>query len=264
MDMMKRIALICLMALASVACSDYNKIVKGDDIQEKFDEAQRLYKAKKFDRCIVLFEQVYQNAPRTEQGELSFFLMAKSYMEDRNYYMAGYFFGAFVQRFPYSSRNEEAFFLTAMSNVRNSPKWSLDQSETYAAIDAVQAFMDKYPNSPLLDSCNALIDQLSYKIEFKEYNKVLAYDKTQNFKAATTSADLFLATYPLSIHAEEVRYIGVCNLYLLAINSIDSKKKERIEETIQRYRNFVADFKDSPYVESLKSLLKPLQKEYEL
>jgi len=43
-----------------------------------------------------------------------------------------------------------------------------------------------------------------------------------------------------------------------------AKKKERIEETIQRYRNFVADFKDSPYAASLKSLLKPLEKEYEL
>jgi len=262
--MMSRIFLFFTLSFIVVACSDYNKILKGDDIQLKFEEAQRLYKSKKYDRCIVLFEQVYQNAPRTEQGELSFFLMAKSYMEDKNYYMAGYFFGAFVQRFPYSVRNEEAFFLTAMSNVRNSPKWSLDQTETYAAIDAVQAFMSKYPDSPLLDSCNTLIDQLSYKIEFKEYNKVLQYDKTQNFKAATTSADIFLSTYPLSVHAEEIRYIGVRNLYQLAVNSIDSKKKERIEETIQRYRNFVADFKDSPYAASLKSLLKPLEKEYEL
>lgn len=262
--MKRHVFLWSLFVLFFSSCSDYNKIVKGDDIQEKFEEAQRLYNDKKYDRCIVLFEQVYQNSPRTEQGELSFFLMAKSYLEDRNYYMAGYFFGAFVQRFPYSQRNEEAFFLTAMSNVRNSPKWSLDQTETYAAIEAVQTFMDKYPDSPLLDSCNALIDQLSYKIEYKEYNKVLQYDKTLNYKAATTAADIFLSTYPLSIHAEEIRYIGVSNLYQLAINSIDSKKKERIEQTIQRYRNFVADFKDSKYIEPLKSLLKPLEKEYEL
>jgi outer membrane protein assembly factor BamD len=189
--------------------------------------------------------------------------MAKSYYEDEDYYMAGYFFGSFVQRYPYSLRSEESFFLTAMCSVQNSPKWSLDQTETYAALNAVQAFIDKYPNSPLVDSCNSIVDALSYKLEFKDFNKVLQYSKTENFKAALAYADIFNGKYPLSIHDEEVQFLAVKNGYYLTINSIESKKKERVEETITRYRNFVSEYPGSEYLNELKVLLKPWQNDYE-
>jgi len=45
--MISRIFLFFTLSLIVVACSDYNKILKGDDIQLKFEEAQRLYKSKK-------------------------------------------------------------------------------------------------------------------------------------------------------------------------------------------------------------------------
>jgi hypothetical protein len=34
---------------------------------------------------------------------------------------------------------------------------------------------------------------------------------------------------------------------LLAINSVEEKKKERIEESIQRYRTFVTEFAQTEY-----------------
>ena len=73
----------------------------------------------------------------------------------------------------------------------------------------MQSFIDKYPNSPLVDSCNTIIDVLSYKLEFKDFNKVLQYSKTENFKAALAYADIFVGKYPLSIRDEEVQFLGV-------------------------------------------------------
>ncbi|MFM7387427.1 MAG: outer membrane protein assembly factor BamD [Bacteroidota bacterium] len=262
---MKRILFLGLLA-ALAACSDYNEVLKGDDYALKFSTANTLYQTESkraYEKAIVLFEQVFQHAPKSKEGETSYFLMAKSYYEKQDYYMAGYYFGSFVQRYPYSMRHEEAFFLTAMCSVNNSPKWSLDQTETYEAINAVQQFVDKYPSSPLIDSCNKIIDELSYKLEYKDYNKVLLYDKTGNYKAAVSYADLFMEKFPLSIHEEEVRSCAIKNGFYLAENSIESKKKERIEETLQRYRTFVDDFPTSSYLASLKVLLKPWEKDYE-
>lgn len=258
-----KIVFVAILIITGSACSTYNEILKGDDFPRKFEYANELFDSKDYDRSIVLYEQVYQNSPKTIEGELSYFKMAKSYYLSEDFYMAGYYFGSFIQRYPYSLRNEEAFFLTAMSGVGNSPKWSLDQTETYGAINSVQQFIDKFPNSPLVDSCNKIIDELLYKLEFKDYNKVVLYDKTGNYKAAKTYSDIFIDKYPLSIHAAEVRYMGVKNAYYLAINSIESKKKERIEESIQRYRNFVADFPLSNYVSELKSLLKEVEGDIE-
>ena len=42
-------------------------------------------------------------------------------------------------------------------------------------------------------------------------------------------------------------YLLVKNSYLLAINSVEEKKKERIEESIQRYRTFVTEFAQTEY-----------------
>lgn len=252
-----------LVVLILSGCSSYSDVLKGDDFAAKFELANGLHEEGDYDKCIVLYEQVYQHAPKSSEGELSYYKMAKSYYEDGDYYMAGYFFGSFIQRYPYSLRNEESYFLTAMCSVNNSPKWSLDQTETYAALNAVQSFIDKYPNSPLLDSCNTIIDELSYKLEFKDFNKVLQYSKTENFKAALAYADIFVSKYPMSIHAEEVQFLAVKNGYYLTINSIESKKKERVEETITRYRNFVVDYPASAYLTELKNLLKPWQNDYE-
>jgi len=41
------------------------------------------------------------------------------------------------------------------------------------------------------------------------------------------------------------------------------KKKERVEETITRYRNFVSEYPNTGYLNTLKALLKPWQTDYE-
>lgn len=259
----KCFGLLVLLMVSSVACSDYNRILKSDDLDEKFSLANELYANKNYDRSIVLFEQVYQNAPKSQQGEQSFFNLSQAYYESGDYAMAAYYFAAFIQRYPYSLKTESAVFMNAMCNVNNSPKWSLDQTDTYVAINSLQSFVDKFPNSVLIDSCNQLMDGLILKLEIKEYNKILLYDKTDNFKAAFSAADIFVENYPQSDFIPDVAYISVLNCYHLAMNSIESKKKERIEETIQRYLTFVVNYPDSQKIKELSGLLNKWRKDYE-
>jgi outer membrane protein assembly factor BamD len=237
-----------------VSCSSYNRVVKGDDYQEKFELANKLYDAKDFDRCIVLYEQIYQHSPKTGEGELAYFRLAKSYYEIEDFYMSSYYFGQYIQRFPFSSKNEEAYFLMALSSVKNSPEYSLDQTETEGAINSVQEFIDRYPNSTLVDSCNRVIDRLRFKLELKEYEHVKLYDKTENFRAAVTSGEIFIENYSKSKFCEEVYFLVVKNSYLLSINSIESKKVERIEKTWERITNFAILYPNSNYLKEVKSI----------
>jgi outer membrane protein assembly factor BamD len=237
-----------------VSCSSYNRVVKGDDYQEKFELANKLYDAKDFDRCIVLYEQIYQHSPKTGEGELAYFRLAKSYYEIEDFYMSSYYFGQYIQRFPFSSKNEEAYFLMALSSVKNSPEYSLDQTETEGAINSVQEFIDRYPSSTLVDSCNRVIDRLRFKLELKEYEHVKLYDKTENFRAAVTSGEIFIENYSKSKFCEEVYFLVVKNSYLLSINSIESKKVERIEKTWERITNFAILYPNSNYLKEVKSI----------
>ncbi len=49
-------------------------------------------------------------------------------------------------------------------------------------------------------------------------------------------------------------YLSVLSHYELAINSIESKKTDRLNETLKSYRKFVATFPDSDYLKELTSI----------
>jgi outer membrane protein assembly factor BamD len=237
------------------SCSDYRKIVKGDDYQLKFELSNKLYDKAEFDRCIILFEQVYQHSPKSPEGELSYFRLANSYFKNEDYNMAGYYFNNFVDRFPYSKKSEDAMFLVALCSVNNSPKYGLDQSETMIAINNVQQFVDVFPQSILVDSCNKIIDRLKFKLELKDFDAVKLYSKTENYKAAVTSCEIFMDKYINSRFSEEVNFLYVKNSIFLAKNSIESKKEERIEKSKERFLNFVKNYDKSIYFKELNSLI---------
>ncbi len=258
---MKKLSFLLIAVTASltfIGCSEYNRVLKSDDYQAKFDMANHLYDSvntvSSKARSIALYEQVYQRFPKQGEGEVSYFRIGKAYYLGEDYYMAGYYLGVFPQRFPFSARAEEASFLSAMCSVNSSPQWSLDQLETDVAINNLQQFVNKYPNSPLIDSCNNIIDKLHFKLETKEFETVKLYNKTEQYRAAVTASLAFMEEYPMSVFKEETHFILVKNSYDLAINSVENKKVERMEETIERYSTFVASFPESKYRSSLANL----------
>jgi outer membrane protein assembly factor BamD len=244
---MLKIIQITLYLLLLTACSDYAKIVKGSDYSQKFVTANSLYDQKEFDKAIVLYEQIYQHAPKSGEGELSYYRMAQSYYEIEDYYMAQYYYSSYMQRFPYSNKSEEVLFMIAMCSVKNSPEHTLDQTETELAISNVQQFVDRYPGSYLVDSCNMIIDELRFKLERKEYDAVALYDRTENYKAAVASGELFMEHYSRSSFLEEVHYI-------------ESKKKERSSQTTERFRNFAIRYANSSYLKELEAYIATLEK----
>jgi outer membrane protein assembly factor BamD len=254
------VAFVSFFVLLS-SCSDYNQVVKGGDYARKFELANELYENEEYFRCIALYEQIYTHMPKTGEGELAYYRLGKSYYEEEDYYMGGYYLGAFVQRFPYSNKAEEALFLTALCSVKNSPQYSLDQQDTEVAINELQQFVNRYPNSSLVDSCNRTMDRLRMKLEQKDFEAVELYARTQNYRAAVTAAISFLEDYPRSQKKERVTYLMVKNSCFLAENSVEDKKKQRIEESIERYRNFVVDFPKSSFLKELGSLTEGLSKE---
>lgn len=254
---------VAFLVLAT-GCSEYSKVLKSEDYDRKFEMANSYFDNEKYMQSIALYEQVYQRFPKQSEGEVSYFRIGKAYYMENDYYMGGYFLGQFIARFPYSAKVEEATFLSAMCSVNQSPEKSLDQTDTEVAINSLQQFIDRFPNSELIDSSNIIMDRLRFKLESKDFEAVKLYAKTMNYRAAVTAADIFITNYPTSIYKEEAGYILVNNSYLLTKNSIDSKKLERTEQTLERYRIFVTEFPNSKYIKALNSINTYMEKELEI
>jgi len=56
-----------------------------------------------------------------------------------------------------------------------------------------------------------------------------------------------LEEYPESRYREDILFLIVKSNYMLAVNSIQSKQKERIQSTIDEYYSFITEFPDSKY-----------------
>jgi outer membrane protein assembly factor BamD len=250
--------LLTIVTLGS--CNSYNRILKSDDYESKFNEANRLYDAEKYERCVALYEQVYQRSPRSPQGEVAFYRLGKACFAVEDWYLASYYLAAFPSKFPYSPKVEETTFLAAVCAVKNSPEVSLDQHETEVALNELQNFVTRFPNSELLDTCNAVMDKLRFKLETKDVMTVRLYSKTENYRAAVVSAEQFLDNYPRSTYREEAWAIFIRNSYHLASNSVDTKIEERIAKTNERFNIFLVEFPNSDYLREFEGYIEKLKK----
>ena len=199
----------------------------------------------------------------TSKGEDVYYYYAKNQYCMGDFYLAGYYFKRFVKNFPQSYRVEECAFNSAVCLMMNSPDYYLDQSESYKAIDEFQLFMSKYPNSYLVDSCNKMVADLRGRLEQKSFEKGKLYFKMEKFRSATIALNSTLTEFPDTKYKEEVLYLILKSNYLFALNSIQSKKVERFEESIKSYYTFVDSFKSSKFVDEAESLYLSSMKELE-
>jgi outer membrane protein assembly factor BamD len=247
MSMLIRFSFAFLGAILLYSCGEYSKITKSDNYEEKISKAESLYESKSYNRALPLYEQIYNRFPREGRGELAYYRLAKIYYAIEDYYMAGYYFGNFVTRFPFSAKAEECLFMSAMCSVKLSPEPSLDQEETQVALNELQLFVNRYPESPLVDSCNSVMDQLRIKLETKDFLSVKLYARTERYKAAVVSAKSFIEEHPQSQYREEAAFIILENAFILASNSIFSRKKERLEDVIEIYNSYRSDLDKRRY-----------------
>jgi len=143
--------------------------------------------------------------------------------------------------------NAYCYFLT-------SANFKLDQTSTKNAIKEYQSFIDAYPESARIDSCNQTIDRLRSKLERKDYEITRQYFKLDDWKAAIVSTKNFIKDYPSSEYNEEMFLMLIDSYYLLAINSIPSKKVERLDGAIENYVKFVDLYPKSSYLSRAESI----------
>lgn len=248
------------------SCSDYQKMIKkGSEAtnEEKKNAAIQYYENEDYLKSITLLEDIMPYYSLTTEGEnLNFIYCMANYKTD-DYYLSGYYFKRFIRKYPKSNLTEEALFLSAICSVKNSPEYSLDQTETYNALDQLQIFIDEYPSSSRIDSCNQIMDNLRAKLELKQFEYAKLYYKTENYNSAVVALEQTLQKFPESTFKEEIHYLLVLSNFKLAINSIDEKKMERLNNTLKSYRTFASLFPDSNKLDELNGIKKQTEKAIE-
>ena len=243
---------ILLLTVILNSCGKYQKVLKSDDYNYKYEQAVAYYEDGDYNRAMPLFNELSTIMKGTASiQEISFYYAYCNYSTGDNL-MAAYLFRNYTINFPNSKHTEECAYMGAYSYYNEAPTYSLDATNTNRAIKELQSFIDRYPTSERVNNCNDLIDELRGKLSSKSFENAKQYYTTFNYKSAIIALDNVLIDFPSFKNREEVHFLIVKSTYLLAVNSISNKVEERLRATLDAYFHFKDNYPNSDYLNELE------------
>lgn len=258
-----RQAIIALTAVLFFGSCQHNRVLKSTDLTYKYEMANKYYEKGQYYKAVPLLEELIPIYRGTEKSERLYYIYAYCDYNMKDYILAAHRFSTFVKTFPFSKFSEECQFMSAICHFKLSPKYSLDQTDTYEAIEEFQIFINQYPRSELVDSCHALLDVMRVKLEEKAFQTSKQYYHTEHYKAALTSLQNCIQDYPDTKHREEIIFLMVKANYYWAKNSVESKKEERFLNTKKAYTKFASSFPESRFLKEALEILARTNEELE-
>ncbi len=187
---------ITLLLLVLVSCSKYNRLLKSTDFELKYQKAIEYYDEGDYNKALPLLEELLTLYKGTDKAEKVYYYYCWCNYSLSDFILAGYHFGNFAKTFPSSNKAEECYYMTAYCFYLDSPDYSLDQTNTYKAMQQLQLFVNRYPESDSLPRCNELLDNLRDKLEKKSYETSKLYFNIGEYKAAITALKNTITDYP--------------------------------------------------------------------
>ncbi len=261
---MKKNVLIIGVLLMMVSCkTEQQMAMQSADKNFILKVANEKFEKKKWQDALALYERLSNLVAGTDDAPNVVFNSAYANYYDKTYKLAGYQFKNFAVTFPQDPRREEAAYMSALCYYEGSLDYNLDQSSTESAINELQDFINNYPNSERAKNIGQLIDELSYKLEFKAYENARQYYKMADYKAANIAFENVLNDFPSTKLRPKIYDYILNSRYQLALNSVYELKKDRIENALAFTRQVEREMPETEYSKTALDLRTKLQKEKE-
>ena len=238
------------------SCSKYEKLLKSDDFQLKYDVAMEYFEDGDYVRSATLIEQILPVYRGTSRAAGLSFTLAKCYYHRGDYILAAHYFDSFIRDYPTSEYAQEATYMRAYCNYLLSPRTSLDQTATNRAIDQFRLFMTRYPDSEKVEEAQKLIDEMRAKLLEKSFESAKLYYDMGDYTAAIIAFRNSLNDFPETRHREEIMFLILKSSFLLADRSVPERQLERFQSTLEEYYAFIEEFPDSHYRNEAESYMK--------
>lgn len=248
-----------LLLVLLCSCNEYQKILKSSDLDFKFDKAVELFQDEEYVKAFPLFDELLLLYRGTDKAEQIYYYYSISEYKKGNLLSAANHLNNFANTYRSNIKAEECAYLSVYCYYLLSPKYSLDQINTYKALDEASIFLDTYPLSTYYNDCLALKTKLMLKLDLKSFERAKLYYTTQNYKSAIHAFNFTLQENPNSSFTEEILFLQLKSFYFLAKNSIEEKKDKRIKDTIIAFNQFKNTYPNSQYLNESKLIHKQVK-----
>ena len=262
MFLKQKVILISLTVLLLLGgCNEYQKVLKSTDLDYKLTKAIEYYEDEKFAKALPIFDELLTLYRGTQKAQDVYYYYAMTQSRLGDNLLAAYHFKTFYQTFPRNNYADEAAFMVGYSYYLESPTYSLDQTNTYKAINEIQLYINTHPHSQHLAECNMIIDELRSKLEKKSFMIAKQYWKTENYKAAVQAFNTTMNDYPDTPFREEAMFLKLESSYKLATNSIVSLQAQRYKEAQTAFYDLITTYPNTEYKDEAEKINKSVEVE---
>ncbi|NDB52641.1 MAG: outer membrane protein assembly factor BamD [Chitinophagaceae bacterium] len=210
------------------------KLLKNPDAAYKLRMAEQFFAKKSF----VKAQQVYEDI-------MPFYKTSKEF-EDIYY------------KYAYCAYNLYDY-MRAYCFYKQSPKASLDQTNTLKAMGMMQTFINTHPASPRNKEASEIVDLCRAKLETKDFLSAQLYYDLGQFRAAGVAFTALLNSFPESARADEYKLMVIKSYFQFAEMSIEEKRVERFEQVVNECYEFTDRYPDSKYRKDVETFLNKSQ-----
>ncbi len=252
MTIMRKFIILSVLTLLFCSCGEYQKALKSNDYNYKFEFAKQAFEQKRYVQSATLFNECTTVFKGSEKAEEAMYLLAMSNYENKDYITSGPQFKAYYQRFPKGKFVEPARFYCGYGYYLDSPDPQLDQTTTIKGIEELQAFLDYFPRSDKTAQAQNAIFELQDKLTLKQLQNAQLYYNLGNYMGNNYESCVIVARnavrdYPYSKYKEELEMLILKARFQEADLSIDERKQDRFREVLDEYYSFINNYPDSPH-----------------
>jgi len=247
-------AFLSLFLLASCG-PGLNKILKSKDAAYKLKKADEFFAKKKWMKAYSVYEDILPYYKTTPQGADIYYKFAYTAFNQKDYTNAENLFKIFLDNYSNSPNLEEVEYMRAYTFYLQSPKATLDQTNTYKAISNLQTFVNTRPQSVRVTEANRLIDELRKKLERKDYQSAMLYYNIGEYRAAGVTFSNLLDSHPESNTADQYKLLAIKSFFKFAELSIATKKAERFKDVVTQANEFMERFPDSKFRKEVENYI---------
>jgi outer membrane protein assembly factor BamD len=217
-----------------------------------YDRGTAMLAERKWSDAREYFRQVvdnYPNSPLRPDAKLG---MGDAFLGEGNtesLVLAANEFREFLQFYPTSPRTDYAQYKLAMAHFYQMQNPQRDQTETKEAIQEFQAFIERYPNSPLMTEVRARLREARDRLAQSDYQVAVFYYRNRWYPGAVERLKALLARDP--------EYTNRDGAYYHLAESL--VKMDRAAEALPYYERIVKEFEQSEYLQDAQRRIAELK-----
>ncbi|WP_291781954.1 outer membrane protein assembly factor BamD [Cecembia sp.] len=265
----KQIYILALfLTLAFSSCGKFYKLEKSTNWEELYEAANEYYDQGEFNKAIILYDKILPVIRGSEKAEMADFNYAYSHFRTKRYIESAGYFNTFYQTYSRSPLAEEALFMNAYSLYLDSPDFNLDQKSSRDAVNAIQLFINRFPQSDSYERAMGMIDDLQKRFEEKAYQESMLYLRLTEglfpgdfYRACIINFQNFSKDFPDSKYNEELAYKLVEVSLSYGSRSVFDKKEDRLKDVFNFADQFKRRYPESKYIGAIDPLIVKAEKE---